>query len=88
MSAPWRVEVTAAAERDLRRLDPATQQRVIVVLERLAADPQRGDIRKLQGPANEWRVRVGDWRIRFERDDRARLVRILRVLPRGRAYRR
>lgn len=35
----------------------------------------------------EYRLRVGDWRLRFLRDDAARLVILTRVLPRGRAYR-
>ncbi|MFN8525031.1 MAG: hypothetical protein U0821_18200 [Chloroflexota bacterium] len=32
-------------------------------------------------------MRVGDWRVRFSVDDAARVVYVLRVLPRGRAYR-
>ena len=35
----------------------------------------------------QWRLRVGAWRVRFNRDPEARTVLILRVLPRGRAYR-
>jgi mRNA-degrading endonuclease RelE of RelBE toxin-antitoxin system len=45
------------------------------------------DVRKLRGKPNEWRLRVGDWRIRFGLDARAQTVVILQVLPRGRAYR-
>jgi mRNA interferase RelE/StbE len=41
---------------------------------------------KLKGADEEWRLRVGDWRVRFTRDS-AGLVNVLRVLPRGRAYR-
>jgi mRNA-degrading endonuclease RelE of RelBE toxin-antitoxin system len=33
-----------------------------------------------------WRVRVGDWQVLFERDEAARQVIVVRVLPRGRAY--
>jgi mRNA-degrading endonuclease RelE of RelBE toxin-antitoxin system len=45
-----------------------------------------GDVVRLAG-TEEWRLRVGDWRVRFERDPRARMIYVLRVLPRGRAYR-
>jgi mRNA-degrading endonuclease RelE of RelBE toxin-antitoxin system len=41
---------------------------------------------KLAGSDDEWRLTVGDWRVRFTRDDE-QLVHVLRVLPRGRAYR-
>ncbi len=34
----------------------------------------------------EWRLRVGDWRVRFERDAEAHTISVVRILPRGRAY--
>jgi hypothetical protein len=34
----------------------------------------------------EWRLRVGDWRVRFQYDHPAQTIRVLRALPRGRAY--
>lgn len=48
------------------------------------ADPRAADIRKLDSV--QWRLRVGDWRVRFSFDDERRVIVILRVLPRGRAY--
>jgi hypothetical protein len=44
-----------------------------------------GDIKRLQG-SNEYRLRVGDWRARFEREDRLLIITVVRVVPRGRAY--
>jgi mRNA interferase RelE/StbE len=84
----WQVEVTTAARRDLRRLDPPVRARVLAAVKGLLSDPAEGDIKRLVGvdPA-EWRLRVGDWRVRFTRHDDQRLVVIKRVLPRGRAYR-
>jgi hypothetical protein len=29
------------------------------------AETGQGDVRKLQGPGNRWRLRVGDWRVIF-----------------------
>lgn len=51
------------------------------------AQTGEGDVVRLAGvePA-EYRLRVGDWRIRFTRDDERRL-QVLRVLHRGKAYR-
>jgi len=86
LSAGWRYVFTARAKRDLRRLDPPVQRQVTAALDTfVASDPPRGDVRKLG--AHEWRLRVGDWRVRFDRDDEARVIVVLRVLPRGRAYR-
>lgn len=77
---------TARARRDFRRLDPPIQRRITDALDRLVADPPVGDVAKLAGTEDEWRLRVGDWRVRFTRVSTG-TVYVLRVLPRGRAYR-
>ncbi len=87
MSEAWRVELTRAAERDLRRLDRQVCRRVIAALDGLNAQPPRGDITRLAGAQREWRMRVGDWRVRFTREQATHTVYVPRVLPRGRAYR-
>jgi mRNA interferase RelE/StbE len=73
------------AQRDIGRLDRQVAQRVISALDRLCSDPPVGDVVKLTG-SEEWRLRVGDWRVRFARDDAGTII-VTRVLPRGRAYR-
>jgi mRNA interferase RelE/StbE len=86
-SAPWRVELTRTAQRDLRRLDPPVRQRVHDALRALAQDPHRaGQLRKLTG-APEWRLRIGEWRALVLLDQQQRTIQVTRVLPRGRAYR-
>jgi mRNA interferase RelE/StbE len=87
VSDAWRVELTPAARRDLRRLDPQVRRRVLDALDGLSAQPPRGNIRRLTGIEAEWRLRVGDWRVRFTREQTTHTVYVLRVLPRGRAYR-
>jgi mRNA-degrading endonuclease RelE of RelBE toxin-antitoxin system len=53
----------------------------------LLATCGHGDVRRLRGvDPPEYRLRVGDWRVRFARDPNARLIVVLRILPRGRAY--
>lgn len=86
MTGGWRVEITPPARRDLRRIDPPVGRRVLDTLDRLVADPPTGDVIKLQG-REEWRLRVGDWRVLLRLDREQLAVYVLRVLPRGRAYR-
>jgi mRNA interferase RelE/StbE len=73
-------------QRDFKRLDRPIQRRIITALDRLTDDPPAGDVVKLAN-TDGWRLRVGDWRFRFERDGETGVVNVLRVLPRGRAYR-
>ena len=58
---------------------------MIAALDRFCRDPPVGDVVKLAG-GEEWRLRVGDWRVRFARDDSGTII-VTRVLPRGRVYR-
>ncbi len=84
----WRLEITRPATKDLKRLDKPVQDRIIEALAGLETEPATGDIKHLTNSRPpQWRLRVGDWRVRFARDPDTRTVRILRVLPRGRAYR-
>ncbi|MCH8109097.1 MAG: type II toxin-antitoxin system RelE/ParE family toxin [Chloroflexi bacterium] len=38
----------------------------------------RGDVRRLRGYEREWRLRVGDWRVRFTLDYENRTIQVLR----------
>lgn len=82
----WGIEVTPRARRDLRNLDPPIGRRVFEALEQLADDPAQAQLVRLQG-SDELRLRVGDWRVRLRLDSTTLMVVVLRVLPRGRAYR-
>lgn len=85
--AGFSLELSARALRDLRRLDHPVAERVLAALERLVAPVPTGDVRALTGSPGEFRLRVGDWRVRYELDLEAEQLQVLRVLPRSRAYR-
>jgi mRNA interferase RelE/StbE len=82
---PWRVSYTQRARRDLRALEPRIRARVLAAIDRLVARDPALDVRRLTG-TQEYRIRVGDWRVRFIPDAEAQLIVVQRVLPRGRAY--
>lgn len=84
MTPSWSHQITPPARRDLKRLDPPVQRRILDALDRFVAAPRSGDIRKLDSV--QWRLRVGDWRVRFSFDDENQAIVVLRILPRGRAY--
>lgn len=81
----WRVELSRRADKDLGRLDPPVQRRVIQALRRLANADEGLDLKRLTA-SDEQRLRVGDWRVRLRRDAESRTILVLRILPRGRAY--
>jgi mRNA interferase RelE/StbE len=58
----------------------------MAAIERYAED-DLGDVRKLSGSVDEYRLRVGDWRVVFRLEDGGRVMAISRVLNRRDAHR-
>lgn len=83
----YRIEVTRAAERDLRALPENVLKRVDAKILSLAGNPRPDGVKKLAGAESLYRVRIGDYRIIYEIQDRAILIIIVRVRHRGEAYR-
>ena len=80
-----RVEWTDIALRRLAKLDKENARRVRRAVERFALTTS-GDVKKLQGiDPPEYRLRVGDYRVRFDQDELT--IRVLRVRNRREAYR-
>jgi len=82
----WRVEWTPRALKDLRKLDPQTQARIVSAVDRYAETGIGDVVRLTDVHPPEWRLRVGDWRVRFYMDPARAVLVILRVLPRDKAY--
>jgi len=85
---PYRIELTTAARRQLRSLPAREQTRVGQTIDELATDPRPPGSQKLAGLENQWRVRVGDYRIIYEVRDRVLLVLVIRIGHRRDIYRR
>lgn len=79
-----RAEWTKRALKEAARLDATTRQRVLAAIKRLCEENQ-GDVRRLQGVGEVYRLRVGDWRVIFSYQDDLTIL-VHRVRPRGDAY--
>lgn len=84
----YRIEVSPAAARQLRKLDHAARRRVQAAVELLASDPRPPGAKKLVGGEGEWRVRTGDYRIVYEIRDQVLVLLVLAVGHRREIYRR
>jgi mRNA interferase RelE/StbE len=76
-----------SAIRDLRRLAPKIHDRIVEEIQSLSDDPRPAGCRKLAGSENDWRIRVGEYRVIYEIADAIRVVRIHRVRHRCEVYR-
>lgn len=82
----WNVRISRRADRDLANLDPSFYIRVVEAIDRLA-EKNQGDLIKLRGMTNTWRLRVGDWRVRLRFYNEEGFFEVLRVQHRREAYR-
>lgn len=83
----YEVFLERAAERDLRQLSASNFQRIIPHIKKLAENPRPVECRKITGSKNDWRIRVGNYRVIYEIDDKERAVRVMRIKHRREAYR-
>ena len=81
------VEVSATAERQIRRLDRQDQIRVLRTIRDLAAVPYPQGCRKLRGYEDVFRVRVGTFRVLYSVEPARIVVIILKVGHRKDIYR-
>lgn len=75
----YAIRIAPAAGRQLRKLAPAERQRIVSHIDSLADDPRPDGCKKLKGPGNLYRIRVGHFRIvyRIEEDELIVLVAAL-----------
>ena len=83
----YKVYIERTAERDLKQLSSQLFGRIIPKIKALADDPRPPGCRKITGSKNDWRIRIGDYRVIYEVDDAERAVRIMRVRHRREVYR-
>ena len=85
--AKYRVEVSASADRQLRKLDRPDQIRVLRAAQALATDPFPPGYRKLQGYDDVFRIRVGVYRVLYSFDQSRIVVVVLKIGHRKDVYR-
>ncbi len=82
----WRLIWTSRAERDLDALDPIAARRIQRVLERFS-ESGHADLRRLNNITPEqWRIRVGHYRVILELLEDKEQAHIIRIRRRDAAY--
>lgn len=66
--------IPKSVQKQLDKLPDAVFKRVIEKIQALATEPLPVGAIKLKGKENEYRVRVGDYRIRYKIDDHEQVI--------------
>lgn len=84
----YRIELTNQAGRDLKKIrrgDRANFERIVGALQSLARNPFPTGCVRLTGH-NDFRIRVGGFRIIYSVDQDVVIIEVLRIAPRGEVY--
>ena len=82
----WRVEIVRDARKDLARLPAQVRTRIARAILALEDDPFPNGNKKLKN-RDGWRIRVGDYRILYFADTKARQITIGVIGHRREVYR-
>jgi mRNA interferase RelE/StbE len=82
----YSIEILRVAQKQLAKIDRASQQRIIDGIRNLEEDPRPSGCKKLSGrPA--WRIRIGPYRVIYEIHDDRLLVLVVTIGDRKDVYR-
>ena len=83
----YEILIERTAERDLKSLPAGIFKRLVSRINALSENPRPPGCHKLAGSKNDWRIRVGDYRVVYDIDDPRKRVRIFRIRHRREVYR-
>ncbi|SNY93518.1 mRNA interferase RelE/StbE [Cohaesibacter sp. ES.047] len=85
----YQVAYKSQAVKALRRIQPKRAKTIRNAINSLAEDPDSPalNVKPLSG-RDGFRLRVGDYRVLFDRDDGIKIISIEKIGPRGDVYKR
>ncbi|MEK9149974.1 MAG: type II toxin-antitoxin system RelE/ParE family toxin [Candidatus Desantisbacteria bacterium] len=81
----YRIRYESSVRKELDSIPDRYYQRVEEAIMALGLEPRPFGVKKIR--PDDWRIRVGDYRILYEIDDKRKMVTIYRVKHRKDAYR-
>ena len=82
----YQVIIPRTVQRQLDRLPSDVRRRILDHLTPLKDDPRPPGCRKLKGYADQYRIRVGEYRVRYRIIDAELVILLVRVAHRKEAY--
>lgn len=82
------VLIPKPVQKQLDNLPEDVCSRIVEKILSLAEEPRPSGVKKLKGFENEYRVRVGDYRVRYEVNDETSIIVVLHCKHRRDIYRK
>jgi mRNA interferase RelE/StbE len=82
----YRVTLKSSAEKEFFRLPDPVTVRIFPRIKALTTNPRPQGCKKLRGGTDEWRIRVGDYRVIYVINDEEKTVKVTRIAHRREVY--
>jgi mRNA interferase RelE/StbE len=82
----YTIIVPKAVKKQLDALPDKVYERISIKIQQLTEDPRPDGVVKLKGSMDEYRIRIGDYRVRYEIDDQALIILLLQCRHRRDVY--
>ena len=77
-----------AVQKQLDNLPDEIYQRILKKLEQLSEEPRPDGVVKLKGSTDEYRIRIGDYRVRYKINDSELIILLVQCKHRKDSYRK
>jgi mRNA interferase RelE/StbE len=84
--ANYTITFARSARKELESLPASLIRRIVPRIDGLAKNPRPAGCRKIKGGLDLWRIRIGDYRVVYSINDETRIVDVIRVRHRSKAY--
>lgn len=90
MSNKFKVEITTSAAKEFKKLPKLIKEKVKEMVGFLEQNPRSEflNIKKMKGPADLYRVRIGDYRVVYEIKDNKFVILIIKLGHRKEVYKK
>ena len=83
----YTVIIPKPVQKQLKQLSPEVYQRIITKISQLADESRPPGVKKLKGFNNEYSIRIGNYRVRYEINDQQLIIILVSCRHRRDIYR-
>lgn len=84
----YSIIISKSVQKQINNLPSQIRNRVIEKIQNLAQEPRPSDVVKLKNSDQEYRIRIGNYRLRYEIDDSNQIILLLQCKHRRDVYRK
>ncbi len=84
---PYTIIIPKPVQKQLKQLSPEISQKIISKISQLADEPRPIGVKKLKGFDDEYRIRMGNYRVRYQIDEQKLMIILVSCRHRKDVYR-